>query len=119
MKANEKVCQNCLGLTKKTYYWNGEEYCEECFLKEVTKELDAIADAKAVLAERVNRLHKETGKMIHFGLDDAEEIYVDRGLDLIGKALQSKPTREEYEFGGGRETVFFGSTEFYTADLGV
>ena len=117
MKSNEKVCQNCLGLTKKTYYWNGKDYCEECFLKEVAKELDAIADAKAVLAERVDRLHKETGKAIHFGLDDVEEIYVDRGLELIGKALQSALYREDYDWGGYRDTVNYGSTEFYTADL--
>ena len=119
MKANEKVCQHCLGLAKKTYYFGGQMYCEECFLKEVAKELDAIAEAKAVLAERVERLQKETGRAIFFGIDDSEEIYVDKGLELIGKALESKTYRSNYDFGGYRDTVTYGSTDFYTANLGV
>ena len=119
MKANEKVCQHCLGLAKKTYYFNGREYCEDCYLTAIEEELNGIADAKAELAGRVEKLQKDTGKAIYFGIDDSEEIYVSKGLDIIGKAIGSKPFKEDYDFGGYRQTVTYGSTEFYTADLGV
>lgn len=119
MKSNEKMCQNCMGLTKKTYYWAGKQLCENCYLEEIEKELDAISEAKAVLAERVDRLQKESGKAIYFGIDDSEEVYVSKGLDIISKALNTTKYHEDYDFGGSRETVTYGSTDFYTAELGV
>ena len=119
MKANEKTCQRCLGLAKKTYYFNGLEYCEECYLKAIAENLTVIANFKEELASRADWLEKATGRAINFGLDNTAEIYVNKGLDLIAKALDRKIYTDENPLGGNRQGVRHNDTDFFMVDLGV
>ena len=118
MKMNEKLCDNCFGIAKKRFNWNGHELCENCWNDNVREALEAIEEAKVALTEKVVALEKATGKQIYFGLDDDNDMHVQNGLEIIGKALNKKPCDEKNYIGAPTRIVNGNSVTYKYTDWG-
>lgn len=118
MKISDKLCENCFGISKKRLNWNGKELCDECYAQEVKKMLDEISVTKKALAEQVTALEEATGRQIWFGIDDDTDIHVQRGLDLIARALNKKPYTEFNYVGAPTEAVNGDGVRFSFTDWG-
>ena len=118
MKINDKLCDNCFGISKKRYNWEGKELCAQCWNENIKQARDAIAEEKCKLARLVNGLQNATGRQIMFGLDEDTDINVQRGLDIIAGALGKKPYDEKNYVGAPTKSINADGVRYYYTDWG-